>query len=399
MDASPADWRAISSEAPSLGTRFRVHPQAPFIPGYEEPETVWISTPPGRVGIGPEDHRMYVVDPLIPKAPYQRPYFPPYTGDSYPPAEPGPDGHFDHIPTYTRQFMAAHAFACVRRVLDICESYLSREVPWFFLPTYERLEIVPHLGWTNAQSGYGFLELGEDDSRDEPVPYALNFDVIAHETGHLVLFGTLGVPERGSPSVEYLAYHEFAADFISLIGLMHFDTALDRMLRRTKGNLFVSNELDRVAELIDEHQIRKASNSLKLSDVGREVHDLSRPFTGAMFDSLLEIFQLILLERGLASLDTRRIRSVRESLTQADVERELTGSKQDYQIRHFAVKSALQEARDIVGDAFLRSWEALSPDTLSFRYAASAIVNRVEQGRGQRFADRVHDNFVWREIL
>ncbi|WP_246776726.1 hypothetical protein [Microvirga sp. VF16] len=382
-----------------MGTRFRVHPQAPFIPGYEEPEIIWISTPPGGVGTGPEDHRMYVTDPLIAKAPYQRPYFPPYTGESYPPAEPGPDGHFDYIPVHTRQFMAAHAFACVRRVLDICESYVGCEIPWFFLPTYERLEIIPHLPWTNAQSGYGFLELGEDDSRDEPVPYALNFDVIAHETGHLVLFGTLGVPERSGPGVEYLAYHEFAADFISLIGLLHFDTALDRMLRRTNGNLFVSNELDRVAELFDERQIRKASNSLKLSDVGSEVHDLSRPFTGAMFDALLEIFQLILLERGLASLDTRRIKSVRESLTQTDIDRELAVSKQDYQIRHFAVKSALQEARDIVGDALLRSWELLTPDTLSFRNAASAIVRRMEQGRGHRFADRIHDNFVWRDIL
>jgi len=295
--------------------------------------------------------------------------------------------------------MAAHAFACVRRVLDICESYLGREIPWFFLPTYERLEIIPHLPWTNAQSGFGFLELGEDDTRDEPFPYALNFDVVAHEIGHLILFGTLGLPERSQPSVDYLAYHEFAADFIALIGLMHFDTALDRMLRRTRGNLFVSNELDRVAELFDEHQIRKASNSLKLADVGSEVHDLSRPFTGAMFDSLLEIFQLILLERGLADLDTRRIRSVRESMTQADIDRELAVSKQDYQVRHFAVKSALQEARDIVADAVLRSWASIDPDGLSFRNAAQAIVRQINEGRGQRFADRVYDNLAWREIL
>lgn len=399
MDASVAGRHAAASEAPSLGTRFRVHPQAPFVPGYEEPEVVWISTPPGRVGIGPEDHRMYVVDPLIAKAPYHQPYFPPYGGSTHSPAEPGADGHFDHIPVHTRQFMAAHAFACVRRVLDICESYLGREIPWFFLPTYERLEIIPHLPWTNAQSGFGFLELGEDDTRDEPFPYALNFDVVAHEIGHLILFGTLGLPERSQPSVDYLAYHEFAADFIALIGLMHFDTALDRMLRRTRGNLFVSNELDRVAELFDEHQIRKASNSLKLADVGSEVHDLSRPFTGAMFDSLLEIFQLILLERGLADLDTRRIRSVRESMTQADIDRELAVSKQDYQVRHFAVKSALQEARDIVADAVLRSWASIDPDGLSFRNAAQAIVRQINEGRGQRFADRVYDNLAWREIL
>ena len=399
MDTSPAGRNAASSDAPLLGTRFLVHPQAPFIPGYEKPEVVWISTPPGRVGVGPEDHRMYVVDPLLPKEPYQRPYYPPYSGDFHAPAVPGPDGHFDHLLPNTRQFLAAHAFACVRRVIDISESYLGREIPWFFLPTYERLEIIPHLPWTNAQSGYGFLELGEDDSRDEPVPYALNFDVIAHETGHLVLFGILGVPERWGPSTEYLAYHEFVADFIALISLMQFDTALDRMLRRTRGSLYVSNELDRVAELFDERQVRMASHSLKLSDVGSEVHDLSRPFTGAMFDALLEIFQLILLERGLASLDTRRIRSVRESLTQSDIDRELLISKQEYHVRHFAVKSALEEARDIMGDALVRSWEDLDPDDLSFRNAANALIRRLEQGRGSRFSDQVYDNFAWREIL
>ncbi|MBZ6076792.1 hypothetical protein [Microvirga puerhi] len=399
MDAPSAGWHAASSGAPLLGTRFLVYPQAPFIPGYEEPEAVWISTPAGGVGTGPEDRRMYVVDPLLTKKPYQRPYAPPYAGDLYPPAEPGPDGHFDHIPPGSRQFLAAHAFACVSRVIDIAESYLDRAVPWFFQPTYERLEIVPHLAWTNAQSGYGFLELGEDESRDDPFPYALNFDVIAHETGHLILFGILGVPERLGPSNEYLAYHEFAADFVSLIGLMHFDTALDRMLRRTRGNLFISNELDRIAELFDERQIRKASHSLKLSDVGTEVHDLSRPFTGALFDALLEIFQLILLERGLASLDTRQLSSVRESMTQSDIDRELMVSKHDYQIRHFAVKSALQEARDIIGDALLGSWEDLDPDNFSFRHAALALLWRMERGRGRRFADRIEDNFVWREIL
>jgi hypothetical protein len=207
----------------------------------------------------------------------------------------------------------------VRRVLDICEGYLGRRLPWFFEPTYERLEIVPHITWDNAQSGFGFLELGEDDSwPDRPFPYALNFDAIAHETGHLVLLGALGLPDnRGQ---DFLAYHESVADLISLMGLLNFDSALDRILRRTRGNLLISNELDRLAELSDSKQIRMASHSLKMSDVGFEVHDRSRPFTGAIFDTGVEIFQLLLCERGLAKLDTRTIRDVRSDLTQNDIE-------------------------------------------------------------------------------
>jgi hypothetical protein len=342
---------------------------------------------------------MYVIDPLFRKEPYETPYLPPYSGDRHQPVPPGPDGHFDHLDPGTREFLAAHAFACVRRVLDISESYLGRQIPWFFQPTYERLEIVPRLPWANAQCGYGFLELGEDDTQEEPFPYALNFDVIAHETGHLVLFGALGIPERSTPSIEFLGYHEFAADFVSLIGLMHFDSALDRVLRRTKGNLLLANELDRLAELSDERQIRVGNHSLKLSDVGSDLHDLSKPFVGAMFDSLIEIYHLLLVERGLLDLDTRDIRTVREDLSSSQIDRAFDVGAVNYGTNHFTMKSVLQEARDIVAEATFRSWMDLDPDTISFRAAAAAIVRACEDGRGSRFADRVHDNFVWRELL
>jgi hypothetical protein len=42
MDASLGVDPAEAS-FPSLGTRFRIFPQAPFVPGYERPETVWLS--------------------------------------------------------------------------------------------------------------------------------------------------------------------------------------------------------------------------------------------------------------------------------------------------------------------------------------------------------------------
>jgi hypothetical protein len=383
----------------SLGTRFRVYPQPPFVGGYEQPETVWISTRPGEILPGPADRRMYVIDPLLAKPPYATPYFPPWTGDANPPAEAGPSGHFDHIPVESRAFISAHAFACVRRVLDICESYLGQEVPWFFAPTYERLEIIPRLEWRNAQSGFGFLELGEDDTRETTFPFALNFDVVAHETAHLVLFGVLGLPESPVPSEDYLTFHETAADFVSILSLLQFDSALDKILRRTRGNLLVTNELDRLVELVDDQQVRVASHSLKLRDVGHEVHDRSKPFTGALFDSLIEIFQLLLVERGLSYLDPRGIASVRAALSQADVDRELSIEKESYEVRHFAVKAALQEARDIMGEAFIRSWSRLQPDTLSLAGAADACLSEIESGRGWRFADRIYDNLAWRELF
>ncbi len=186
---------------------------------------------------------------------------------------------------------------------------------------------------------------------------------------------------------------------MALISLLHFDTALDRMLRRTRGNLLITNELDHLAELTDERAIRVASHSLRLSDVGREVHDYSKPFVGALFDGLLEVFQLIMVERGLASFDTRQISEVRFDLNQTDIERELAISRDDYNLRHFAVKSALMEARDIIGESLVKSWAKLAVDNFSFRDAAQAMLATLEAGRGRRFADRVFDEFVWREIL
>lgn len=381
-----------------LGTRFLIFPQPPFIPGYERPETVWLSTPLGGVTTGPADRRMYVVDPVGAKTPYLYPYLPPFSGGLHPPASAGPDGHFDHLAIGTREFQAAHVFACVRRVLDICESYWGEEIPWFFQPTYPRLEIVPRLSWGNAQSGFGFLELGEDASRGEPQPFALNFDAVAHEIGHLVLFGTMGLPSRNPPH-EYYAYHEAVSDFIALIGLLHFDTSLDLILRRTRGNLLLTNELDRFAELSDEQQVRRFNHSLTMADVGREVHDLSKPFAGALFDALIEIYQVLLFERGLSNLDPRAFWNLRNELSEERLEEELSASLSDYERRHFAVKSILEEARDILGEVLAGSWRVLDPARLTYAQAAQAMIDVADARATRRFADRFEACFAWRGIL
>ncbi len=396
---STGQWQSGERTAVSrLGTRFLVFPQPPFIPGYERPETIWVSTPPDRIGPGPADRRMYVVSPLTEKQPYQFPYLPPYAGALQAPATAGPDGHFDTIPIGTPEFEAAHVYACVRRVLDICESYLGREIPWFFEPTYDRLEIVPRLRWDNAQSGYGFLEMGEDLARGEPQPFALNFDSVAHEVGHLIIFGVMGAP-RFDPPHEYFGYHEAVSDFIALIGLLHFDTAMDLLLRRTRGNLLIANELDRFGELSDEKQVRLFSHSLRMSDVSAEVHDLSKPFAGALFDILIEIYQVLLFERELSDLDPREFRDLRSELSEDDLEQQLSASLSGNEGRHFALKSALEEARDLVGETLVRSWEELDPETLDYRWAAEAMIVAAEEGRCGRFVGSIIDNFAWRGIL
>ena len=205
------------------GTRFRLYPS--YAEGFAEPEVVELSLPAGTVRAGPSDHSMCVVNPVRKDAPYDPPhYVPPYRGPVYAPALPGPDGHFDHIPAETEQFLAAHLYGTVRWTLDIWEHYLRRRVVWLDADAHPQLELIPVVRWPNAQSGPGFLETGLKPNRmGRPQPFCLNYDVMAHETGHSILFSQIGVPEADQISVPFLAFHESFADLVALIGVLHFE--------------------------------------------------------------------------------------------------------------------------------------------------------------------------------
>lgn len=388
---------ATSSAEAALGTRFLIYPQAPHVPGYGKPETVWISTPPNGLQAGPADARMYVRDPVLEKEPYEFPYLPPYVGAIFPAAEAGPDGHFDEIARESRQFMAAHAFACVRRVLDIWEGYLGEPIIWHFAGTYERLEIVPCVEWENAQSGFGFLELGMDYQADGGRhPFALNFDVIAHEVGHAILFSLFGAPENPVGRSDFGAIHESSADLVSLLSFLHFDTGLDHLLRRTQGNLLTLNELNRIGELAGEQQIRIAGNARKMSEVTSEIHDRSRPFTGAVFDTMLEICYRSLVERGLA--DERLLDTDLRAFDETALNRISDATGRAFRAWPFLFKSALAEARDIVGITLANTWRRLDPSDIRVGSVAAIIIDeamRIEPAAGRLF----EENFRWREII
>lgn len=384
-----------SRASSALGCRFLIYPQAPYLSGYDKPEPVWISTPPDRLQPGPANRRMYVRDPLLEKEPYEFPYLPPFAGATHPPAEAGPDGHFDNLAPGSRQFIAAHAFASAQRVLDIFEGYLGREIPWYFADTYERLEIIPWVEWRNAQSGYGYLELGVDrESERDVAPFALNFDVIAHEVGHAILFSLLGVPEGGAGQGDFGAFHEANSDLISLLSFMHFDSGLDRLLRHCEGNLLVLNELNRIAELTGDRQIRLAGNARRMSEVTAEIHDRSRPFTGAVFDTIVDGFHERLVARdladeGLLDIDIREVGA-------AQMRNLSDFTATAFRARPYLFKTALIEARDEVALALMRTWTRLDPERLSFATAADILCG-VAQSDG--LAGRFETNFRWREIL
>jgi hypothetical protein len=387
--------QAASSAETALGTRFLVFPQVPHLSGYATPETVWISSPPDRLRPGPEDDRIYVRDPLIRKEPYEFPALPPFSGETFPPAIAGPDGHFDHLDPKAREFLAAHAYACVRRVLDIWESYLGRPIGWHFAETYDRLEIIPWIDWENAQSGYGYLELGEDRGDGGAYPYALNFDVIAHEIGHTILFSLFGFPNLSLEQGDFAPFHEASADLISLLSFLHFDSGLDRLLRHCRGNLLLLNELNRIAELTGDRQIRLAGNSRRQSEVTGEIHDRSRPFTGAIFDTLVDDYHQRLVVEGLA--DEMLLGVDIHQLDEPDMQRLSEFTSTAFGSRPFLFKSALTAARDDLAMLLARAWPRLDPDQITFEGVARDMLESCDEYE-PALVRKLDENFRWREF-
>src|ERR1700742_3573398 len=113
----------LKQEESRLGTRFWIFPQPPFIPGYEQPDRVWLSILPDEIADGPSDISMYVADPLFEKQPYGLSRFPPFGGVRRPPVRAGADRHFDSLDPMSRPYLGVHAYACVHFVLDIWHSY------------------------------------------------------------------------------------------------------------------------------------------------------------------------------------------------------------------------------------------------------------------------------------
>lgn len=393
------------------GTRFRLFPQPPFLASFQNPETVRISSPAGTVGPGPADARMYVIDPIGKPMAYglaedsrgNTAYLvPPWPGSVQPPAIPDADGHFDHIPVDSPQFEAAHLFGAVRRTLDVWEGYFGHRIEWHFSRDFDQLELVIQRNLKeNAFMGYGFLEVGFHSAKDGGIePFSLNFDVIAHEVGHCIVYAMIGVPDPGTADAEYYGFHESAADVTALISALHFDTVADELLATTHGNLYALNVVNRIAELSRNEQIRLASNSLTLRDFvrgWRDEHALAQPLTGAMFDILVDLFHEELVARRLISARQEDLSDRLEDFP--DYHRLIQPMFDEaYAAAPDGFRAALIGARDTLGFYLAETWRRLSPDNLSYADVGRMLL-AVDRGvSGGRFQNIIRTNLQWRAI-
>ena len=220
--------------------------------------------------------------------------------------------------------------------------------------------------------------------------------MIAHEVGHAIQFSLYGMPLSGLTAQDYAPFHEASSDLVSLLSFLHFDSGMDRLLRHCQANLLVLNELNRIAELTGDRQLRLASNARKMSEVSAEVHDRSRPFTGAVFDTLVEAYHAGLVRQDLA--DARLLGVDLKDIDEPAIDRISAYTAKAYQARPFLFKSELIKARDEVSLALAQAWLLLDPNDLTFSNAAEAIIETADRV-SPSLAKSFEGNFVWREIL
>lgn len=403
------------------GTKFKIFPQPRYLEDFKEPETIRVSLPPNEIGKGPSDTRMYVVD-----AKNKKPYTnrngdrPPYKGEYFDPPKPNSEHHYDEIDINSRSFLSTTMYATLRFSLDIWESYMG-PIEWVTqkdisgIPKLDRLELIPLINEQNAFAFYGYVEYGysgkkptNDFDIDEIKPYCENLDVLAHELGHNIIFSFVGFPDDEKETYDFGGFHESAGDLTSIIVYLHFDTVVDKLLNKTKGNLFSFNTLGRLAELSDNEQIRNSFNDYKMSTIPRpqnEPHDRSLPLTGAFFDILVEVYQLYLVKDGLISGDLAK-RSLNdekiydkydpnEIKIQKDFNSAYKGKEQQF-------KEKLLDARNYLGKLLAQLWKSLPPNNLSYKKILEKVIqienDMANKERRDSYINIINGCFKWREI-
>lgn len=395
------------------GTLVRLFPQSE---GFAEPVKVELSRPAGSVLAGPTDPTLRTILPLEKLAPYEPPnYMPPYRGAELIPALPDPSGNFDHIPVDAPQFVCQHLYGGIRRTLDVWERYLGSPVRWWHADRWPQIELVPDLDWNNAHSGPGFIETGYRETTDGTRrAFALNLDVISHETGHAMLFSEVGVPAPDRMTIGYLAFQESFSDLIALINALSFPQVVDRLFGETGGNLYVLNLVSRIGELSQVEQIRVADNVSTVSDVAdmrlaedgewidpsgknRTVHHVSLPLTGAIFDVFVDLYQDNLVRAGVLPPDADARGWDRDEVDASFAKLERVSG--NALVSHGAAfHAALADARDAVGLCMARTMRTLDPDWLTFDAIAARMVSAAQELALPRIGPAFVENFRLRGI-
>ena len=368
---------------------------------------IYLPARAGTIGAGPSDRDIVTVDALD-----KRPYydgredterFPPYRGPRARPARPR-RGHFAHLqPTgaTARQFAAAHVYATIRFTLTVWEHYLGRPVRWYFRRRFPHLEVIPRIRAVTAFSRPGYIECGYERGRTREHRYPLceNFDVVAHETGHLILRSVIGHPDHVE-GVEQRAREEAFADLVAIVALLHVRPAVARLLDRTRGNLFSSNLLSRIGEMSQTTVARRANNDKGMDTLEWDPdprvfrYELAAPFTGGGYDAFVDLYESILVRRRAIPFALAEASFDANGKTLPEVQRAFELS---YRARRTVFEDALLEARDVFAGVLAQSWRRMSPYD-GYPEALAAMLTVAREQHGARTARIFREAFEWRRI-
>lgn len=284
----------VAPEPPRSTISVVVHPQDPFV---GEPSVRQMSS--SDIGPGLVNTRFQIRDSVVK------------------PARPDAQGNYLYWPG-TPEFDQVNSFYYATFTLRMYERYAHRTLPWSF--PAPRLFIDPHAG-DGANAFYSeqdrLLGFHSFEVEKEFVYAAQSADVVSHETAHAILDGLRDLYNE-SFGLGPAAFHESFGDMTAVLVALHDDSLVRRLLDWTKGNLRLGNFISVVADQLTERlkqqgqqipgrtiYLRNALNDLKFLafdqlpyvsanpevELGREVHNYSRLFTGAFYDIVVGIYE------------------------------------------------------------------------------------------------------------
>ena len=170
-------------------------------------------------------------------------------------------------------------------------------------------------------------------------------------------------------SLQHRAHEEGSADLVALITVLHLESVIEHLLDETGGFLYSENLLSRVGEWGRgaDDVARTAFNEATMASVRSQPslnkHQLSAPFTGAVFDVFVRAFVRHLQARGAIDADLAgRCRHV-PGQTMPDLKVAFAAARAR---ERAAFSECLRLARDDMGWLLAGAWRRTTLDGVTY---------------------------------
>lgn len=219
--------------------------------------------------------------------------------------KPNADGSFVYDAKDQANLTAAMSFAATAKTIEMLSAALGEPVNWAF---QGKLDVNPDAGedfnayYARDAHSTNFFH-GTDPKTKQVIMSGGSGEVVSHETGHALLDGLRpGYFDAFTPDVG--AFHESFGDVMGILMALQDDRTVALCAQQTGGDLTKQNCVAATGEELGiaindltgsnttgGDYVRNAINKFKSGDpdLGDEVHDLSRLWTGAFYDVLCGI--------------------------------------------------------------------------------------------------------------